>query len=266
MDSNCFTVGELSEITGVSKQAIRYYDRIGLLKPGRLGENAYRYYGPMHILYLNSIMRLTQLGCSLEETRRYLAGQDIGNVRHMLAMRRALTENKINEMRCALKAMDEQIQLVDEGISARTYSGVRFKRLPQRYFVYLESGETPDLKHGIMQIGKLVRQLDSCGLLYVGSPVFEIADGALRTGYFLKTQPDGFLVDSVPAGEYACIAHRGAYADMGRTLNRLKAYVARHHLKMQSGVYQLFLIDFALTHCENELLTELQVKDRKSVV
>jgi len=203
-------------------------------------------------------MRLTQLGCSLEETRRYLAGQDIGSVRHMLAARREMTEKKIKEMRYALKALDEQIRLVDEGMSARSYTGMRLKRLPQRYFVYLESKETPDLKNGIMQIGKLVRQLDSRGLLYVGSPVFEIAEGILRTGYFLETRPDGFLVDTVPAGEYACIAHRGAYTDMGKTLDRLIAYMTENQLNMQSGVYQLFLIDFALTQREDELLTELQ--------
>ena len=264
MDRDLFTVGELSEMTGVSKQTIRYYDKIGLLRPGKVGDNAYRYYGPMHVLYLNAIMRLKQLGCSLEETRQYISGRDLSDVRGMLEKRRSLTQKTIEELQRGLDALEEQIGQIEAGVAARAHSGVWIKRLPQRHFIYIDSDKTPDLKLGIMQIGKLVRRLYSLGLLYVGSPVFEYVEGRLRTGYFLPKRPDGFKMKTVPAGDYACIAHTGVYANMGQTLKQLKDFMAKNNLPVLSNTYQLFLIDYALTQNDNELLTELQVLTKKS--
>ena len=39
-----YTIGEISHITGVSKDTLRYYDRIGVFKPEYVDpENQYRY-------------------------------------------------------------------------------------------------------------------------------------------------------------------------------------------------------------------------------
>jgi len=263
MDICLLTVGELSKLTGVSKQAIRYYDSIGLLKPGRVDDNGYRYYEPMHVLYLNSIMRLKQLGCSLEEAQRYIAGRDIGDVRNMLVVRRDLAEKKIQELQHALEALNMQISQVDEGLSARELEGVHIRTQPERYFVYLESSEKPGLKQAVMQVGTLVKELDAKGLLYVGSPVFEIIKGRLKTGFFMRTEPKGFNVDTVPAGAYACMTHRGAYSQVNHTLDQLKSYLSVKGWPSLSNCYQLFLIDYALVHSDKELVTELQIRIEK---
>ena len=38
------TVKEVSRIAGVTPRTLRYYDKIGLLKPSRIADNGYRYY------------------------------------------------------------------------------------------------------------------------------------------------------------------------------------------------------------------------------
>ena len=40
-----FTVKQLSRMAGITPRTLHYYDEIGLLKPSRVGENGYRYYG-----------------------------------------------------------------------------------------------------------------------------------------------------------------------------------------------------------------------------
>jgi DNA-binding transcriptional MerR regulator len=263
MDSNDFTVGELSELTGVSKQAIRYYDRIGLLKPGRIDrQSGYRYYGPIHLLYLNSIMRLSQLGCSLKETARYLYGANLTDVRRMLQERRRLTGQKILDLKRAMAALESQICQIEEGMSART-DEIGLKRMPERRYVHLASCQPPSLKSGIMQVGRMVCELRRQGMLFVASPVFELTGDArmLKTGFFVETEgAQGFDTDIVPAGEYAFTYHRGRYDRMGGSLRRLYDDIDTCGKKVVGGTYQIYLIDFALTQNEDELLTELQVR------
>ena len=40
-----YTIQKLAELAGVTTRTLRWYHRIGLLTPSRIGENGYRYYG-----------------------------------------------------------------------------------------------------------------------------------------------------------------------------------------------------------------------------
>ena len=44
-----YSIQELSRLSGVTTRALRWYDQIGLLKPGRVAENGYRYYGEAEV-------------------------------------------------------------------------------------------------------------------------------------------------------------------------------------------------------------------------
>lgn len=40
-----YTIRKLARLAGISARTLRWYDQIGLLKPGRIAENGYRVYG-----------------------------------------------------------------------------------------------------------------------------------------------------------------------------------------------------------------------------
>lgn len=67
-----YTVSEVARISGVSVRALHHYDEIGLLKPGHVGENGYRYYGRGELLRLQQIMFHRELGFPLDQIRRVL--------------------------------------------------------------------------------------------------------------------------------------------------------------------------------------------------
>ena len=62
-----FLVNELSKQCDVSTDAIRYYTRLGLLRPERNQENAYRLYSISDKKRLEFIHQAKQLGYSLNE-------------------------------------------------------------------------------------------------------------------------------------------------------------------------------------------------------
>ena len=67
-----YTVQALAELSGVTPRTLRWYDRIGLLKPGRVGENGYRYYGPAQVDRLQDILYYRALGVPLDQIRASL--------------------------------------------------------------------------------------------------------------------------------------------------------------------------------------------------
>ncbi len=181
----------------------------------------------------------------------------------MLGIRRALTEQKINELERSLHTIENQIGMIDMGIKAKQCSDIAIKHIQKRRYVYIAKYTEPEIKNVIIQVNKLVARLYKHGMLFVGSPVFEITneEGLLKTGFFINGEVnDSFMSEIVPAGDFAYIYHKGAYENMPQTAGKLNEYIEKNKLQRRSNTYQLFLIDMALTKKDEELLTELQVK------
>ena len=68
-----FTVKQLSKLAGVTPRTLRHYDDIGLLKPSRVGDNGYRYYGEESLLRLQQILFYRELDIPLEDIKKIMA-------------------------------------------------------------------------------------------------------------------------------------------------------------------------------------------------
>ena len=68
------TIKEAEMQTGITKQNIRYYEKIGLLQPSREQENKYRNYREEDIRRLKLIFLFRKLDMPLEEIRQLLEG------------------------------------------------------------------------------------------------------------------------------------------------------------------------------------------------
>jgi DNA-binding transcriptional MerR regulator len=71
-----FTVKQLSNLAGVTPRTLHHYDAIGLLKPSRVGENGYRYYGDESILHLQQILFYRELNLPLEAIKKIMGRRD----------------------------------------------------------------------------------------------------------------------------------------------------------------------------------------------
>lgn len=66
------TIGQLSALTGVNIETIRYYEKIGMLPAPPRTESGRRVYGPTETRILAFIRRSRELGFSLDEVRALL--------------------------------------------------------------------------------------------------------------------------------------------------------------------------------------------------
>ena len=59
-----YSIRELANLSGVTPRTLRWYDQIGLLKPSRVAESGYRFYGPAEVNRLQDILFYRALGWS----------------------------------------------------------------------------------------------------------------------------------------------------------------------------------------------------------
>ncbi|HZM39419.1 MAG TPA: MerR family transcriptional regulator [Acidimicrobiales bacterium] len=71
-----YTIGEVSERSGFSASALRYYEDIGLVPPAGRSDAGYRLYDDVTLTRLAFVARAKQLGCTLEEIADLVAVAD----------------------------------------------------------------------------------------------------------------------------------------------------------------------------------------------
>jgi len=67
-----YSIQELSRLSGVTTRTLRWYDQIDLLKPARVADSGYRYYGPAEVDRLQDILFYRALGVELARIRACL--------------------------------------------------------------------------------------------------------------------------------------------------------------------------------------------------
>lgn len=97
-------IKELEAQTGLGRDAIRYYERRGLLGAVPRGPNNYRDYPPALVKQLKLLRAMQGLGFSLDEIRSVLDGMrsqglDCRAGARLLAAKRELVETQIRELR-----------------------------------------------------------------------------------------------------------------------------------------------------------------------
>lgn len=71
-----WSIQDTARAAGVTSRTLRHYDRIGLVKPARVGDNGYRYYDERALVRLQRVLLLRGLGLGLEAIGDVLAAQD----------------------------------------------------------------------------------------------------------------------------------------------------------------------------------------------
>lgn len=68
-----YSIGEVSKICNISKKALRFYDKIGIISPDVVSEeNNYRFYSKDTLLFVPVIKYFKQMGFKLEEMKAFL--------------------------------------------------------------------------------------------------------------------------------------------------------------------------------------------------
>ncbi len=115
-----FTIGELSRLTQVNIETIRYYEKIGIMPNPPRNSSGYRIYSIPHLERLSFVRRSRELGFSQPEVRKLLTLVDehkytCAEVREVTARHLLTVRNKIKDLRKLEKALANMVSECDGG-------------------------------------------------------------------------------------------------------------------------------------------------------
>jgi DNA-binding transcriptional MerR regulator len=103
-----YTVKQLSKLGGVTPRTLHHYDEIGLLKPSRVGENGYRYYGEESVLRLQQILFYRELGMPLEDIKKIMGRRDFDVLGALYSHKEAL-QKQVTRLNRLIATVDNTI-------------------------------------------------------------------------------------------------------------------------------------------------------------
>lgn len=112
--SQYYTSGEFAKKAHVSIRTIRYYDQKNLLKPATHTKGGARLYTDQDFAKLQQILLLKYLGFSLSDIREMTIGSgDKQLLRNSLQIQKRLAEERLEEMKNVVNAIDSTSQALD---------------------------------------------------------------------------------------------------------------------------------------------------------
>ncbi len=112
-----YTIGEVSEITGINKRTLRYYDEKGLIVPFERDEiNNYRHYSEQQIVDALMVREMRHRGFSMTEIKNLINSHDLEKVHQVLSDKVRSLEKKISELTDQLKYTQITRDLIDDAI------------------------------------------------------------------------------------------------------------------------------------------------------
>jgi len=102
---NLYTTGQLAEKAFVTIRTLRYYDKVGLLKPSHHSDGGHRLYTDEDLFRLEQILGLKFLGFSLTEIKRFL--EKPKSLSESLAMQKEILKDKKERIEQAIDAIEE---------------------------------------------------------------------------------------------------------------------------------------------------------------
>tara|TARA_R100000306_G_scaffold48450_1_gene45857 strand:+ start:8778 stop:9152 length:375 start_codon:yes stop_codon:yes gene_type:complete len=108
-------IAEFERVAGVSRDTLRYYEKIGLLSRPERSTNGYRRYGKAHIQELAFIERGKAIGFTLAEIKRgYEQYEKLGKLcpefRQQLNDKRAMLSLRASEDQNAIRQIDKMLK------------------------------------------------------------------------------------------------------------------------------------------------------------
>lgn len=269
MSQMFFKSGEFASLCGTTKDTLRHYEKIGLLKPEKTGENGYKYYSARQFLIFDIISALKSIGTSLPDIKSYIASQSTAGFLSLLKERRAALEferQRLNRMwdilSDAISTTEQAVQLENDSSS---FEGCFFEDCPEEYLICMESELTAQGDQYLMSIRDHIEYCRSIGYGYeipIGGIVFKesMENGIFAESlYFSKADKEipSERLFIKPAGRYAVFYRKGSYGDLPEIYRGIYEYLKSRSVVLKGHFYEEDLLNFLNTPDDERYLFKI---------
>jgi len=274
MKQDLLSITELAKLRKVTSETLRYYDRIGLMKPVYVDpETKYRYYSIRQYERLGTIKELRQLGMSVEDVMDYFDGRNLKKSTSILSQYHLLLQEEIRQKMLLSKILSRKLRFLEDLANLPVTDVVFERRFPKRYMITFDKPAGGPREHAYA-FTRLEWYLDETAPVLASDRVGVYASEQLleQTEGYIPSVPMLFVEDSdieseykreIPAGPYLCMYyHNGGLEEYSPSFELIKDYLRVHNLAVDGKIFQIYKIDKTLTSDPSETLLEIQVPVR----
>lgn len=263
MEKEFYTIGEVSEIMNITVKALRFYDRIGLLKPHHVdASNRYRYYHIDQFIYLDIIKIVRNLEISPNDLIPYFKNKDTEGLISLLNHHKNIARQKMRTLESIISGIDQINNTVHNAKTAGTDYEIYSRPIPDRHIIitpYDKEKAEKDyyLDYYSLNISVSKRRLINTyepGLLFYKDDKDDFRPAYLFTTISEEVDENDYRL--IPGGDYLCI--RYSWDNAVQQQIKLQQHMIQYDLTPLEIVQVELLVDlFPDYHTE---IFELQVK------
>lgn len=271
MKKNLYSIGEVSKICNVSRKALRFYDKIGLITPDQISkENGYRYYSRETLLFVPVIKYFKQMGFKLDEMREFLEGNTYEV--HERGFRQKIDElRKMQEdIMIAHTSVQDWYDLIleAESVIANDVTEVSVKYMDAMTTCYLEQNFDYNYMESIINID-WTNYLEEIDKAITGPVILWFADcRAKADGRKTKTRILQRVISdcgnhpTMTLGGYmvASCYHIGPHETIGETYEKIFRWAEEHGYKCEGASRERYVTDYWTIRNSEEFVTEVSVR------
>lgn len=270
------TIGQMAKLNHISEQALRLYDREGLLSPlYRDEKNGYRYYDIRQSAQLDTIQYMKALGMPLKEIKPHMKKWDMGRVKQLLRENRDAIDERIRELNLQKRAIERTLDSYERYESAPPDGAIVLEYIPKRQ-MYVTSASVNFYDYDIAEYEKILRNLkEDMAAHDISRFYFANAGTILRRENFMKRHlystevfvfvdreyVDEDLITMIPASPYLCI-YCDRFEKEKEYIDRLLAAIEENHYTVAGDYICEVIVEMPLDFKERGMFLRLQVPIR----
>jgi DNA-binding transcriptional MerR regulator len=224
-----YSIGEFSQVTGLSVKTLRFYHEKGILVPSSVDETTgYRFYDTGKIEKARVIMRLRAMEFSIEDIAAVLGEcSDEADILNYLERQKNVLQQRIQEDRDIVRSLNEII--ANEKAAKQLLEGSSFAVEEKTFEPMLIAGIRMKGKYSDCgaSFSKLAKAI---GRHICGKALCLYYDGEYRDGdadfepcfpIRKEVTADGVSIRTLPGGRCLTLVHRGSYDQLGRSYAKI---------------------------------------------
>ncbi len=133
MNREKYKIGKISELMGVTPEALRYYEREGVISPEKSSASGYRQYSAWDVHILIRTRTYRRYGFTLEETVHALDQSSLSEANELLRQKETQLEETIKEQRRLLKQLKHDRATLRDALV--NIGKLRVEKCPAMHFI-----------------------------------------------------------------------------------------------------------------------------------
>lgn len=267
--SELFQIGEVSRLFHISISTLRYYDKIGIVRPEYTDrDTGYRYYSTTQFERLNTIRYLRALDMPLEEIAAFLQNRNIPKIQELLQRQQEDVKRRQKQLQAIERKIQNRLLQIQDALASQL-EAIRVIRSPSRRITAIKKNLLPQDYQGLEYSIRQLEEEEDSTVTFLGKVGVGISEGRLLRReiqsydmvFIILDEEDDFKGSTRLLPEETCVSIRfqGRHEDAPGYYGKLLQFIEEKGYSISGFSKEITMIDYGLTNDTSKFVTEIQI-------